>query len=228
MDGWIGGRKGMYCSFAYLQEGSLGWFGGSATPVFSHVLLNRLAQLPFFSREKGRKDNHLKLIILFMMPSTPNHHPNDNNNNSTKLKLKIKRWHGVARWTWGVGSSLEQSNNNNNNYDDENDTGDNTAELDDDDDDGICIVCQGPYEGAAPGCKYPGDECPVVWGRCGHAFHLQCVSAWLRSQEQGDAAGGGGGSATPTCPTCRAEWEYGGSSSVATGATSRTTSSEPS
>ncbi len=104
-----------------------------------------------------------------------------------------------------MGSSLEHNNDNN--------TGDN-FEMDEDDDDGICIVCQGPFEGAAPGCKYPGDECPAVWGRCGHAFHLQCVSLWLRSQEQGDAAGGGG-SATPTCPTCRAEWEYGGSSSVA-------------
>lgn len=128
------------------------------------------------------------------------------NSNNTKLKLRIKRWHGVARWTWGVDSSLNNDHN----------MGDDDGEMDDDDDDGICIVCQGPYEGAAPGCKYPGDECPVVWGRCGHAFHLQCVSAWLRSQEQGDAAGGAGG-ATPTCPTCRAEWEYGGSNSAASG-----------
>ena len=140
------------------------------------------------------------------MPSTmiTTTSPNNNNRNNTKLKIKIKRWHGVARWTWGVGSSGERNNNNN---DDDMDHG----EMDDDD--GICIVCQGPYEGAAPGCKYPGDECPVVWGRCGHAFHLQCVSAWLRSQEQGDASGGG--SATPSCPTCRAEWEYGGSNSAA-------------
>ena len=131
---------------------------------------------------------------------------NNNNSNNTKLKLRIKRWHGVARWTWGVDSSLNNDHN----------MGDDDGEMDADDDDGICIVCQGPYEGAAPGCKYPGDECPVVWGRCGHAFHLQCVSAWLRSQEQGDAAGGAGG-ATPTCPTCRAEWEYGGSNSAASG-----------
>ena len=73
------------------------------------------------------------------------------NKTKTKLKIKIKRWHGVAKWTWGVG----------------------------DDEDDVCIVCQSAFEGVAPGVKFPGDECPVVWGKCGHAFHLQCVSTWL-------------------------------------------------
>jgi anaphase-promoting complex subunit 11 len=53
----------------------------------------------------------------------------------------------------------------------------------------------------APGVKFPGDECPVVWGKCGHAFHLQCVNAWLT---QGAQSGGSG-----TCPICRQEWEFG-------------------
>ena len=53
-------------------------------------------------------------------------------------------------------------------------------------------ICQSAVEGVAPGVKFPGDECPVVWGKCGHAFHLQCVSTWLQSQNS-----------TPTCPTCR-------------------------
>ena len=53
----------------------------------------------------------------------------------------------------------------------------------------------------APGVKFPGDECPVVFGKCGHAFHLQCVNAWLTQR----AESGGGG----TCPICRAEWEFG-------------------
>ncbi|KAL9184081.1 hypothetical protein ACHAXT_002167 [Thalassiosira profunda] len=72
----------------------------------------------------------------------------------TKLKIRVKRWHGVAKWTWGVG----------------------------DDEDDVCIVCQTAFEGVAPGVKFPGDECPVVWGKCGHAFHLQCVTTWLQSQ----------------------------------------------
>mmetsp|Transcript_17955 Transcript_17955/g.37613 ORF Transcript_17955/g.37613 Transcript_17955/m.37613 type:complete len:149 (+) Transcript_17955:247-693(+) len=94
----------------------------------------------------------------------------------TKLKIKIKRYHGIAKWTWGVG-----------------------------DEEDVCIVCQSAFEGVAPGVKYPGDECPVVWGKCGHAFHLQCVTAWLQSQSSG------GGS---SCPICRREWEFGAEKAV--------------
>ena len=59
----------------------------------------------------------------------------------------------------------------------------------------VCGICQSAFEGVAPGVKYPGDECPVVWGKCGHSFHLQCVSTWLASRS--------------TCPICRADWEFG-------------------
>lgn len=99
--------------------------------------------------------------------------------NKTKLKIKIKRIHAVAKWTWG-------------------------ANLSEDD---VCIVCQSSFEGVAPGVKFPGDECPVVWGKCGHAFHLQCVNTWLTQK----AESGGGG----TCPICRQEWEFGAESSAA-------------
>lgn len=64
--------------------------------------------------------------------------------NKSRLKIRIKRFHGVARWTWNAGS-----------------------------DDEVCGICQSAFEGVAPGIKYPGDECPVVFGKCGHAFHLQ-------------------------------------------------------
>jgi hypothetical protein len=81
--------------------------------------------------------------------SPPGKNTNNNNNNSssnaettTKLKIKIKRYHGVAKWTWGV------SGFNN-----------------DDDEDEVCIVCQSAFEGCAPGVKYPGDESPVVFGK---------------------------------------------------------------
>ena len=30
-----------------------------------------------------------------------------------------------------------------------------------------------PFEACCPGVKYPGDDCPPVWGSCGHAFHMQ-------------------------------------------------------
>jgi hypothetical protein len=51
-----------------------------------------------------------------------------------KLRVRIKKWHGIAHWTWNCGEE-----------------------------DDLCGICQSPYEGVAPNCKYPGDECPVVW-----------------------------------------------------------------
>uniref|UniRef100_A0A7S3PV50 Anaphase-promoting complex subunit 11 n=1 Tax=Chaetoceros debilis TaxID=122233 RepID=A0A7S3PV50_9STRA len=82
-----------------------------------------------------------------------------------KLRVRIKKWHGVAHWTWNCG------------------------------DDDVCGICQSAYEGVAPGAKFPGDECPVVWGSCGHSFHIQCVTTWLTTKS--------------TCPFCRVEWEFG-------------------
>lgn len=56
-----------------------------------------------------------------------------------RLQVRIKRFHGVAKWTWNAGSEDE-----------------------------VCGICQSPFEGVAPGAKFPGDECPVVFGKCGH------------------------------------------------------------
>mmetsp|Transcript_10388 Transcript_10388/g.28611 ORF Transcript_10388/g.28611 Transcript_10388/m.28611 type:complete len:142 (+) Transcript_10388:285-710(+) len=84
----------------------------------------------------------------------------------TKLRVRIKRYHAVAKWTWNAGS-----------------------------DDEVCGICQSAYEGVAPGVKYPGDECPVVFGKCGHACHLQCITTWLNQKD--------------TCPFCRQTWEFG-------------------
>lgn len=88
-----------------------------------------------------------------------------------RLKVNILKWHAVARWTWG-----------------------------DDVDGDVCGICQMPFEGCPPGVLYPGDGAPVVWGKCGHAFHLQCVSQWLSSKN--------------SCPICRREWEFESNSAV--------------
>ena len=64
-----------------------------------------------------------------------------------RLKVRIKRFHGVAKWTWNAGSEDE-----------------------------VCGICQSAYEGVAPGVKYPGDECPVVYGKCGHAYVMSLSS----------------------------------------------------
>ena len=52
-----------------------------------------------------------------------------------------------------------------------------------------------PFEACCPGVKYPGDDCPPVWGKvaniiyinmnlqCSHAMHMQCIMKWLESQQ---------------------------------------------
>ena len=64
--------------------------------------------------------------------------------------------------------------------------------------DDVCGICQAAFEGVCPGVKYPGEDCPVVWGKCGHPFHLQCVSKWL-----------GTPASKNSCPICRQDWEFG-------------------
>ena len=113
-----------------------------------------------------------------------------------KLRVRIKRYHAVAKWTWNVagykpGSEQTNSNSSNNNNNLLTD-----VDVDEEEEDDVCGICQSPFEGTPPGVKYPGDEAPVVFGVCGHAFHLQCVATWLNASRN-------------TCPICRAEWDYG-------------------
>jgi anaphase-promoting complex subunit 11 len=85
-----------------------------------------------------------------------------------RLSLNIKTWHGVGAWTWGAG-----------------DAGD------------VCGICRIAYDGCPPDAKFPGDDSPVVWGTCAHAYHLQCITKWLSGQ-----------GAEPRCPLCRQPWEF--------------------
>ena len=62
-----------------------------------------------------------------------------------RLRVRIRRFHGVAKWTWNVGRG-------------------------DEDEEEVCGICQSAFEGTPPGVKYPGDEAPVVFGVCKHAF----------------------------------------------------------
>ena len=82
------------------------------------------------------------------------------------MKIKVKKIHAVGVWSW-VKSGGEDER---------------------------CAVCQNPLDGCAPGSSFPGDDSPVVWGKCNHAFHLQCINRWLGTNN--------------TCPICRREWEF--------------------
>ncbi|TGO20293.1 hypothetical protein BPAE_0313g00040 [Botrytis paeoniae] len=58
------------------------------------------------------------------------------------MKVKIRTWNAVATWRW---------------------------DLDEDD---VCGICQVHFDGTCPTCKYPGDDCSLLSGKCGHNFHM--------------------------------------------------------
>lgn len=62
--------------------------------------------------------------------------------------------------------------------------------------DDVCGICRTAFDGCPPEAKFPGDDAPVVWGACNHAFHLPCITKWLAPQ------------AAPACPICRRPWEF--------------------
>ncbi|KAG2492827.1 hypothetical protein HYH03_008983 [Edaphochlamys debaryana] len=66
--------------------------------------------------------------------------------------------------------------------------------------DDVCGICRAPFDGCPPDCKYPGDDSPVVWGACQHAYHLQCIQKWLSSSDRSGTE--------QKCPLCRQPWEY--------------------
>ncbi|CAN1161192.1 Anaphase-promoting complex subunit 11 [Linum perenne] len=53
------------------------------------------------------------------------------------------------------------------------------------------------FDGCCPDCKLPGDDCPLIWGKCNHAFHLHCILKWVNSQ-----------TSQAHCPMCRGEWQF--------------------
>ena len=80
------------------------------------------------------------------------------------MKVKLNRMNLVANWSWQLG------------------------------DNDHCTICMSPFECACPQCKFPGDDCPPIEGRCGHIFHLHCIYKWLNS-------------GTDKCPLDREVWK---------------------
>lgn len=72
------------------------------------------------------------------------------------MKVKVKKWHGVASWSW------------NNCVED------------------VCGVCRDPFDVCCPAekCRFPGDDCPPVTGVCGHVFHMHCIFTWVEKHEE--------------------------------------------
>ena len=54
-----------------------------------------------------------------------------------------------------------------------------------------CIECQGTYT------QKDGDaekDCVAAWGACNHAFHLHCITKWVKTRN--------------VCPLDNQEWEF--------------------
>ncbi|GJN70514.1 zinc finger domain-containing protein [Purpureocillium lilacinum] len=83
------------------------------------------------------------------------------------MKVTIKEWNAVATWRWDIPE------------------------------DDVCGICQVHFDGTCPTCKYPGDDCSLLSGKCGHNFHMHCIMEWIKQD-----------SARGQCPMCRQPFEW--------------------
>lgn len=63
--------------------------------------------------------------------------------------------------------------------------------------DDTCGICRQLFDSCCPVCKIPGDDCPIVTGKCTHSFHMHCIEKWTEREQN-----------NPHCPMCRGEWDY--------------------
>ena len=78
------------------------------------------------------------------------------NNNSSGIQIKVKRVKAVAKWAWAVSKDADE----------------------------CCGICRNQFDACCSACKAPGDECPPVFGKCSHVFHMHCIVAWIGSKEE--------------------------------------------
>eukprot|EP00922_Rhytidocystis_sp_ex-Travisia-forbesii_P038396 GHVS01057200.1.p2 GENE.GHVS01057200.1~~GHVS01057200.1.p2 ORF type:complete len:138 (-),score=44.28 GHVS01057200.1:548-961(-) len=89
-------------------------------------------------------------------------------------RFEVRKWSGVALWAWDI-------------------VVDNCAICRNHIMD-MCIECQA---GGQPAASTPGGadggDCKIAWGVCNHAFHLHCITRWLKTRQ--------------VCPLDNTEWE---------------------
>lgn len=84
------------------------------------------------------------------------------------MKIKVNSFFGVAAWKW-------------------------TYPKDDD-----CGICRNCFDDCCAECKAPGDDCPIIIGKCGHCFHMHCIEEWHNQPHC---------TTSKLCPMCRQQFE---------------------
>lgn len=85
------------------------------------------------------------------------------------MKVHIRSWRAVATWHWSLPHTTDED---------------------------VCGICRVQFDGTCPTCKFPGDSCQIVQGKCRHAFHAHCLYTWIEQD-----------SSKNQCPMCRRVFE---------------------
>ena len=56
----------------------------------------------------------------------------------------------------------------------------------------ICAICRNYI--FEPSINSSCQDCSAVVGTCGHAYHYECISSWLRTKKN--------------CPLCNSKWAF--------------------
>ncbi|CAA9987867.1 E3 ubiquitin-protein ligase RBX1, putative [Plasmodium knowlesi strain H] len=91
--------------------------------------------------------------------------------------FKIHKWSGVAAWSWDI--SVDNCAICRNHIMD------------------LCIECQAKLnenDGNDKDKKMDKESCTIAWGVCNHAFHLHCISRWIKARQ--------------VCPLDNTPWEF--------------------
>ena len=85
-----------------------------------------------------------------------------------KKRFEIVHWHAVAQWLWDIAVDT-------------------------------CAICRNHIMDLCNECQASSQDlvyatCTVAWGTCGHAYHLHCISRWLKTRN--------------VCPLDNRDWAF--------------------